>query len=324
MIIIDKDLHEIGEADIDLDCEIGTSVDATNDFQLMNATIQEAENAAGFYIPNTEIGGLFEYSKDKSDENASLLRGYTWRGILSKDIIRPPMGSDYMIVSGEANSVIATLMSGRFGDFFRVSSEDSGLTITSYQFPLYINVLDGLEGMLEAYGYKLTIRAFKEASGEPIVIELSATQATTLGGTMNEDSPIPLTYITDRMGINHLVCGGQGELQNRMIVDLYIDDLGNISRTQYYFGFEERTEFFDYSSAESEDDLVDAGTERLKEIASHNILGFKVPEDLELEIGDLISAVFPRGEHVVTPIVSKLYKIVGGLVSTEYKLKGEN
>ena len=49
-----------------------------------------------------------------------------------------------------------------------------------------------------------------------------------------------------------------------------------------------------------------------------------MPEDLELEIGDLISAVFPRGEHIVTPIVSKLYKIVGGLVSTEYKLKGEN
>lgn len=323
MIIIDANFHEIGEADIDLDCEFGSSEDATNDFQLSNATIQDAKTAGGFYIPNTEIGGLFEYSKEKSDESAATLRGYTWRGILAQDVILPDAGQDYKIVTGEANSVIASIMSGRFGDVFQVSSDDSGLTITDYQFPLYINLLDGIENMLEAYGYKLTIKAFKPASSTPITIELSATPATVLSGTLNNDSPVPLTYVVDNMGINHLICGGSGELQQRMIIHLYIDDTGEISQTPYYTGFEERTQFFDYSSAESEDDLIDAGTQRLKEIASHKELGFKVPEDADLEIGDVINAIFPDGQQVQSPIVSKLYKIVGGLVTTEYKIKGE-
>ena len=323
MIIIDENLHELGEADIDLDCEFGSSEDATNDFQLMNATIQDLTTAGGFYIPNTEIGGLFEYSKEKSEENASLLQGFTWRGILTQDIILPDAGEDYKTVTGEANAIIASIMSGRFGDFFTVSSEDSGLTITSYQFPLYINLLDGIEGMLEANGYKLTIRAFKSASGQPITIELSATPASVLSGTMNEDSPIPLTYINDDMGINHLVCGGSGELQQRMIIHLYIDNNGAVSQTPYYTGFKERTKFFDYSSAESEDDLIDAGTKQLKELASKTELGFKVPDDADLEIGDIITAIFPDGQQIQSPIVSKLYKIVGGLVSTEYKVKGE-
>ena len=233
MIIIDSNFHEIGEADIDIDCEFGTSEDATNDFQLMNATIQDAKTAGGFYIPGTEIGGRFEYSKEKSEENAAMLRGYTWRGILSKDVILPDVGEDYKIVTGEANAVISSIMAGRFGGVFSVSAEDSGLTITNYQFPLYINVLDGIDGMLESFSYKLKIKAFKSASGQPITIELSAAPATVLTGTMNNDSPVPLTYIDDNMGINHLICGGSGELQNRMIRHLYIDDQGEISQTPF-------------------------------------------------------------------------------------------
>lgn len=323
MIIIDSNFHEIGEADIDIDCEYGTSEDATNDFQLMNATIQDAKTAGGFYIPDTEIGGLFEYSKEKSEENAALLRGYTWRGILSHDVILPDVGEDYKIVTGEANAVISSIMAGRFGGVFSVSAEDSGLTITDYQFPLYINVLDGIEGMLESFSYKLRIKAFKSASGQPITIELSAAPATVLTGTMNNDSPVPLTYIDDNMGINHLICGGSGELQNRMIRHLYIDDQGQISQTPFYTGFKERTKFFDYPNAESESDLIDSGIKELKELASKKELGFKVPEDADLEIGDIITAVFPNGMTVQSPIVSKIYKIVGGLTSTEYKVKGE-
>lgn len=323
MIIIDSNFHEIGEADIDIDCEFGTSEDATNDFQLMNATIQDAKTADGFYIPGTEIGGRFEYSKDKSEENAALLRGYTWRGILSQDVILPDVGEDYKIVTGEANAVISSIMAGRFGGVFSVSAEDSGLTITDYQFPLYINVLDGIEGMLESFSYKLRIKAFKSASGQPITIELSAAPATVLTGTMNNDSPVPLTYIDDNMGINHLICGGSGELQNRMIRHLYIDDQGEISQTPFYTGFKERTKFFDYPNAESESDLIDSGIKELKELASKKELGFKVPEDANLEIGDIITAVFPNGMTVQSPIVSKIYKIVGGLTSTEYKVKGE-
>lgn len=322
MILIDSALHELGDIEFDVDLEIGSTEKSTNDFEL-NSNILFAKDTAGFYIPGTEIGGLIEYSKDRTDQDYSTLKGYTWRGLLSKSIIMPPSGSNYKIVSGEANSVIASMLSGILGDFFTVSTAASGCTITNYQFPLYINMLDGLEGMLEAYGYRLKITANKVASNQPIQILVEAVEAQLIKGTYNEDNGIPMSFESDNMGINHLICGGSGELQNRMIRHLYIDSDGNVSTTQYYFGFDERQEFYDYANAESEDDLLDYGKKRLLELASHRTLKMEAPEDYELEIGDLVQGVFPDGTIIRSPIVQKIYKIENGMISTEYKIKGE-
>lgn len=322
MILIDSALHELGDIEFDVDLEIGSTEKSTNDFEL-NSNILFAKDTAGFYIPGTEIGGLIEYSKDRTDQDYSTLKGYTWRGLLSKSIIMPPSGSNYKIVSGEANSVIASMLSGILGDFFTVSTAASGCTITNYQFPLYINMLDGLEGMLEAYGYRLKITANKVASNQPIQILVEAVEAQLIKGTYNEDNGIPMSFESDNMGINHLICGGSGELQNRMIRHLYIDSDGNVSTTQYYFGFDERQEFYDYANAESEDDLLDYGKKRLLELASHRTLKMEAPEDYELEIGDLVQGVFPDGTIIRSPIVQKIFKIENGMISTEYKIKGE-
>jgi hypothetical protein len=266
---------------------------------------------------------MIEYSKSKTDESYSTLKGYTWRGLMSMSVILPPAGSNYKVVSGEANQIITSMLSGVLGDFFTVSSEDSGLTISNYQFPLYINMLDGLELMLEKYDYRLRITASKIASGQPIQILVEAVPAQLVQGTFNEDNGIPMTFEVNYMGINHLICGGSGELQQRMIRHLYIDNNGNVSQTQYYFGFDERTQFYDYSSAESETDLIDNGTKRLLELASHKTMKMAAPDDYELEIGDIVQGVFPDGTIVRKPIIQKIYNITDGLLTTNYKIKGE-
>lgn len=323
MILLDEQLHELGEVESDLDVEVGTSEDSTNDFEFFSNRLF-SKDTAGFYVPGTEIGGMIEYTKEKTDEDVATLRGYTWRGLLSKaGPIMPPSGDDYMIVSGEANSVIATLLSGVLGDFFAVSTAASGCTITSYQFPLYINYLDGIEGMLEEYGYRLKITADKVAANQPIVVKIEAVQAQLVQGTFNLDNGIPMTFEVDNMGINHLVCGGAGELQQRMIVDLYIDNTGVVSQTPYYTGFKERTAFFDYPNAESSDDLIAEGTKELLELASSKKMTIEAPEDYELEVGDLVQGAFPDGTVIQSPIVQKVYKITDGIVSEEYKIKGE-
>ena len=61
MILLDSQCHELGEIESDLDVEIGTTEDSTNDFQFTNNRLF-SKNTAGFYIPGTEIGGLIEYS----------------------------------------------------------------------------------------------------------------------------------------------------------------------------------------------------------------------------------------------------------------------
>jgi hypothetical protein len=47
------------------------------------------------------------------------------------------------------------------------------------------------------------------------------------------------------------------------------------------------------------------------------------PDDYELEIGDIVQGVFPDGTIIRKPIVQKIYKITDGLLTTNYKIKGE-
>lgn len=321
MILFDSDFKEIGPVNVDLDAEYGTSSDSTNDFEIVTDVLSKYSPYGG-YIPNTEVGGVFEYIQSESGEQMRTIKGYTWRGLLSMSIILPPAGSDYNVVSGEANTIISSIVSDVLGGFFSVSSEDSGLIIDSYRFPLYVNTLDGLEGMLEEYGYRLKITAVKE-NGK-IAVYLSAEQATTIEGVYNEDSRVPMVFTINQMGINHLICGGSGTLQDRMRIDLYIDGDGNVSQTQTFTGFDERTEFYDYANAESEDDLISNGKKRLLELASSRTLEIDSPEDLDLEIGDLVRGVFQDGTAVTSPVVRKVYKISNGLTTTEIKIKGEN
>lgn len=323
MIVLDSYLHELGEIETDIDIEYGTSEDSTNDFEVTDAQMQNVA-AGGFYIPGTEIGGLFDYVKINSDSDFRVYKGFTWRGLLKNSIIMPDAGEDYKIVSGDANVVISNMLSGLFGGIFSVSAEDSGLTLSNYQFPLYINLLDGIEGMLEKNDYRLKITAQKVQSHRPIQILLEAVPAVQVSGTYNEDNGIAMSYVIDNMGINHLICGGSGELQNRMIRHLYIDDNGNISSTQYYFGLDERTAFYDYPNAESEDDLLEYGMQQLKELASSKSLTMQAPEQFDLEIGDKVRGVFPDGTEIISPIVSKVYKISNGTMKIELKIKGEN
>lgn len=323
MIVLDSYLHELGEIETDIDIEYGTSEDSTNDFEVTDAQMENVA-AGGFYIPGTEIGGLFDYVKINSDSDFRVYKGFTWRGLLKNSIIMPDAGEDYKIVSGDANVVISNMLSGLFGGIFSVSAEDSGLTLSNYQFPLYINLLDGIEGMLEKNDYRLKITAQKVQSHRPIQILLEAVPAVQVSGTYNEDNGIAMSYVIDNMGINHLICGGSGELQNRMIRHLYIDNNGNISSTQYYSGLDERTAFYDYPNAESEDDLLEYGMQQLKELASSKSLTMQAPEQFDLEIGDKVRGVFPDGTEIISPIVSKVYKISNGTMKIELKIKGEN
>ena len=96
-----------------------------------------------------------------------------------------------------------------------------------------------------------------------------------------------------------------------------------MAQASFKTGLKERTAFFDYPSAESEDDLIDSGTEEFLQLASHKTLEMRAPEDLELEIGDIVQGLFPDGTLIQSPVVNKIYKIQNGILSIEYKIKGE-
>lgn len=317
MIMLTSDLHEIGPCEYDGDFEVGYPDAASNTFQF-DGSFPAA--AGGIYIPGTEFGGIFEYLYEKTGSSVVTKKGHTWRGLLEQAIIVPDAGNDYKIVSGDANSVLKSLLSSVLGGFFYVPDDSSGITVTSYQFPLYCTVLEGIMGMLDTVGARLSIHAEKVSAGTPIRVTVEAVEKRSISGTLSEDSPVPLSYTDNGMGINHLICMGSGQLQNRLRVDLYVNGAGQITTTRFYTGFQERTALYDYSSASDQATLTIYGKRRLKEIMSGRSLQLE-SADYEREVGDLVSG-FVNSVSLTVPVERKVVSTTGGIIRTTYRLKG--
>lgn len=319
IIAFDNELKEKYPLNIDVDFEVGDA-SASNDFEIRTSELGEY----GIYIPGTEFGGIIEFEENPTNDVVNTLKGFSWRGLLTRWFIEPDKGNDYKVVSGEANNILRELLSGVLGGFFYVPEIDSGLLIESYQFELHVSVLKGLMDMLASYGYKLKIYARRTAPGEPITVFCECAPAHKIEGTYDEDTGMSLTFTDNRMGINHLICWGKGELKDRQRIDLYLDKNGKVSETQYFKGFEERQAVYENSSAESLKDLKKGGINRLKELGNGKKLQIDEVSGIDLEIGDIV--VGRRNEMnliIEKPIISKILRIFGGTESIEYKVKGE-
>jgi hypothetical protein len=240
--------------------------------------------------------------------------------LLTLGIISPPAGSSYKVVSGDANAILAELLGGYMGGIFTIPAETSSITITDYQFPLYCTLLTGITGMLEEYGAKLRIIAEKPAHGGEVVITIDAVESATIETMYSQESPVSLTYTDNRLGINHLICLGGGELQERTRVDLYVQADGSIGTTQYYTGLNERTAIYDYPNAESEANLIRYGKLRLKSIATGKTLTID-NSDVDGDVGDYVSAYY-NGVSASVRITEKILTITGGTWKYESKIKG--
>lgn len=325
-ILLDSQYNEIGPADFEADFEVGTASSGTNNFKA-ETTILKDIDFAGFYVDGTEIGGMINFDKKTNLTDIHVIEGYTWRGKLERYVVTPPAGSAYKTVSGDLNEVIAELIYP-VRDLFEVTSDLTGCTVTNYRINRYVTVLSAIDRLLADNGYRLEVVAKKEAAGNPIKIYLSAIEQTTLDGIYDSDLNIPMQFESYRQGYNHIIAAGKGELENRQIVNLYLDEEGNVTTTQYFFDLDENTYFYDYSNAESLEELTKAATDKLKELRNKDILKL-TSTDLtgeevnELEIGDKILTKFP-GESEITAIVeSKIYKVQNGRIETQLKVKGE-
>lgn len=298
-------------------------MDSLNDFELPYTNLPS--EAYGIYIPGTEWGGVFEFLQTQTQNETAVIKGWNWRGLLTQDIIEPPEGSDYKVVTGEANTILRELLGNALGGFFHVPEVDSGLNIQAHQFKLHISYLEGLINMLSEHGYRLKIYAKREEEGALIRVFCEAVPRNITEGEYDEDNRLHMTFTDDRMGINHLICYGKGELQERQRLDLYLQEDGTIGTEPYYIGFLERKTIYEHSSAESIEALEADARKRFKEICSKKSLDFDAGElETEMNIGDIV-----RGRHRASgivlekPIVRKILKYTNGVKSLEYAVKGE-
>lgn len=303
----------------DIDLNIGD----TNDFEIripLAAWTGDLTFGKRIYIPGTEYGGIIGKVISATNTDEIRICGYTWRGYLGKRIIVPPAGQDYYIASGDFNTILNNLISV---PGLVVPSKSSGRSVSSYQFNRYVTVLSGLTDMLTAYGYRLDFKYIQTQSSG--YTQVQAVPITTYNDELSQDGNLYFAAEDNRMGVNHLICLGSGELAQRMVRHLYADKNGNISQTQTLIGTEEVVDVFDYSSAQDANELIKFGTQRLQEIMSKKTFDASLKDmtGFNLEVGDIITGRdYITGAVVKKPIIGKTLKVEGGKMSVEYRIEG--
>lgn len=224
----------------------------------------------------------------------------------------------YLSFSGEANSCIAFLVT-RMGlsDLFEASAEDSGITISSYQMNRYIKGYDGIQKMLNAVDGKLR---FAVQDGRVI---LSAVPVCDYTQDEEFDSDLVDFKVKKNFRtVNHLVCLGTGELENRTVIHLYADTSGNISKTQTQFGLDEFMDVYDYPNAESAEELESGGIDRLKSLWQPDELSVDFDADTDsYDIGDIVGAYDNVTQISVSAVIrKKIVTIRDGQITISYKV----
>ena len=288
---------------------------AENNFA-MSIGINEAvlDFRAFIYMEGTEYGGIVDRKKASTDGESVTYKGRTWHGIMNSKVIQPDAGEDYLVVSGDANNVLATMIS-RLGlsGLFVADEKTSGINIAGYKFHRYCKGYDGFKAMLAANGAKLKV-VWKDRS-----VILSAVPIVDYTKAPIDGDMATLTVEQCKTKVNHLLCLGAGNLAEREVIHLYADPSGKIGDTQFYTGVEEVVEIYENTISE---DLRNDGIKRFKELLDSDTAEISLPEDGEYtyDIGDIVGATEVQSGVTASAAVSqKIVRINNGAVSTEYK-----
>ena len=299
-----------------IDLELG----GDNDFEAqMNVRNHCMSSGCIWYIKDEEYGGIVDNVKVDTEKSKVYYSGRSWRGILEKKVIRPDTGKDYLVVSGDANDILALLIRRcDLVDLFAVPGTSSGIQISNYQFPRYVDAYSGIVKMLSSVGAKLKIVYNDKDS----CVNISAVQIEDLSKKYEYSDDYGMKIIIEKKtgGVNHLICLGAGELAARTVIDLYVDKTGEITEKQSYFGEYEIAETYDYGNSESVAELKEKGIEHLKELKSSDSVSASFSK-LDVDIGDIVggrnrATGIPLKEQVTQEIV----KIKNGIVTITYKV----
>ena len=327
LILADQNLRDICPV---MDAGIDIAIGEENNYEIkVRRDKWRSEYTFGnaFYIKGTEYGGIIgEVDTNTAEDTISLL-GRTWRGMLDKKIIHPPDGQDYRKVSGELNTVLNDLITEQFDDYFVVSQDDTGVNLTNYQFDRYCTLLTGINKLLKNVGCRLKIRYVQQERGQPGYVELSAVPIVDYSEQieLSQDSQLNFTFKNYHNGVNHLICLGKGELQDRQVIDLYVQEDGSIGSEPFYTGIQEIAETYEDTSSET-DELEEKGREKLQELMNSTSFSMDVETlNMDVAIGDIIGGRdYLTGLYAKKPIAKKIYKVEDGKTSLEYGIEGDD
>ena len=308
-----------------------------NNFECTISSASHCCEAGSFlYMEGTEYGGIVDSIQSKSADKEVVYSGRTWHGILGSKVILPLQAGEtapsgvtikttdsagnsivgrYLIISGDAHACMRFIL-GRIGlsDMYTAPTVSSGVNIAQYQFNRYTDAYNGIVRMLASAGQKLHVMY----TGGMVV--LSAAEKHDYSQDEEFDSSlveynVKKSYKT----VNHLICLGTGELENRMVVHLYADANGNISRTQTQFGMDEYTATYEYPNVESEEELIKNGTEELQNLWEPDKLSVDLDERMDdYDVGDTVGTMdVITGMRISATITKKIITIKNGQINVD-------
>ena len=231
----------------------------------------------------------------------------------------------YKKVSGELNEVLKTLIEPEFDGLFVVSQENTGVSVSNYQFDRYCTLLDGIVEMLASKGCRLDIR-HKREEGVPGYVLISAAPIVDFSDQveLSKDCSLNYTMKDSRNGINHLIVAGKGELADRTVYHLYVWPDGSFREEPYYTGLDEIAEVYENTSTETAE-LKSKAVEKLKEICNKKAFDMDIEKlGIDVAIGDVIGGRdYLTGMAMKKSVGNIVYSVTSGIISKEYKLEGE-
>lgn len=314
-VVFDSALGNVRElADFTLDLAFGSDENALS---LECEAAHAPEEGQFVFIDGTEYGGVVDevtYEAGREASGAVLCKGRTWHGILAGKRLLPDSGSGYLSVSGKAGDALASLIE-RMGlsGLFSAASDD---TSVSYTFDRFVDGYSGLKAMAKANGRKVAMR---RRGGK---VEISLPPAVDYANKVDSDL-LDFTLTSVYRCVNHLVCAGTGELENRAVVHFYADAAGNVSHTQSLFGVDEISALYDYSNAD-EEKLEEEGKKKLKEYQTQGSVEVEAHDDIDVDVGDVISARDnAHGRTVTATVVKKIVQVSRGVATYSYEVGSE-
>lgn len=271
-------------------------------------------------IDGEEYGGIVDDVNIDTSADYLTVSGRTWHGMLQSRIIRPNSGQDYYVVSGDVNTILGTLIDRLDLSHCLAKNEAlSGFTVSNYQFERYVDAYTGIRAMLTSVGCKLRI------SYSPTLCRavLSAVER----GEFIDDG-VDGDRIDFKIGqtrpVNHLIGLGKGDLADRVVVDIYADAKGNVSKKQTLFGDQLKEETYEATNSEAdklEEDTIkklkelqkDLSTCEMKDIAGDNY-----------DIDDIVGGTYSeQGISVTTYIAQKIANIKGKTITVQTNTENE-
>ena len=291
-IYTDNEYNELGYLkNCSLDLEIGKYGVASNDFELkisIPSWDRDFNKNSIFFCTDSEYGGLIEGKKVDTSVNSITFRGKTFRGILEKEYIQPPNGQAYLNANGEANTVINSLITGRFDSLFVVDNVGLSDITVNYQIR-DLNLLEALEKMLT----KADIPSRLDVNFYDGQVHLQAIPIVDLSELLQYDQSYGITMIAETPSntYNHILALGKGELTERLRVNLYLkNDTWGTTENNELSGLCRKTYIYNNTNEEDVSKLIESAIESCERENGTEKIEVNFTTD-EAELFDVVGAL---------------------------------